>query len=153
MAQAKPAALARVRLLSTEPAGVRPPGHPMHERIANADQYRPLLPLLWLLALHGPRAALLTEIAGTAAYRALKNPSDDGVTLSGVVGSAAERLRRETVPLRSICAWPGMDLERASRLLNGLYLGSALLATRAHPAARTAPRGLLDRLGWPKPRR
>jgi hypothetical protein len=153
MAHAKPGALARARLLSTEPAGVRPPGHPMHERIANAGQYRPLLPLLWLLALHGPRVALLTEISGTAAYRALKNPADDGVALSGVLGSAAERLRRETVPLRSISGWPGMDLERASRLLNGLYLGSALLSTRAHPAARTAPRGLLERLGWPKPRR
>jgi len=150
MAQARPDALAQLRLLSTEPPGVRPPGHWMHERVAAADSYRPLLPLLWMLALHGPRATLLTEIAGTAAYRALKSPAADGVALSGVLGSAAERLRRETVPLRSICGWPGMNLERASRLLNGLYLGSALLASRAHPAARTAPGALREILRWPK---
>ena len=62
--------------------------------------------------------------------------------------SAGQRLRRETVALRDIAAWPGMSLERASRLLNGLYLTSSLLATRAHPAARGEPRA-----GWLKPRR
>ncbi len=151
--QVGPADLARLSLLSAEPPGVRPPGHWMHERIAHADQYRPLLPLLWMLALHGPRQELLGEISGTVAYRALKNPAEDGVVLSGVLGSAAERLRRETVPLRTICGWPGMTLERASRLLNGLYLGSSLMATRAHPAARTAPGGLLGLLRRPKSRR
>jgi hypothetical protein len=153
MAQATPDALARVSLLSTEPPGVRPPGHWMHERVAHADHYRPLLPLLWSLAIDGPRSELLAEIAGTVAYRAIKNPADEGVPVGGVLGSAAERLRRETVPLRTICSWPGMSLERASRLLNGLYLVSALLATRAHPAARAAPRGLRQVLLGAKPRR
>ena len=142
IAQALPAALARVTLLSAEPPGVRPPGHWMHERVAQTEHYRPLLPLLWSLALDGPRAVLLAEIAGTAAYRALKNPEADGVTLGGPLRSAAQRLRRETVSLRDIAGWPGMSIERASRLLNGLYLSSTLLATRAHPAARAEPRGL-----------
>ena len=142
MAQTTPAALSRVTLLGTEPPGVRPPGHWMHERIAKADLYRPLLPLLWSLAIDGPRADVLSEVSGTVAYRALKSPSEVGLPLSGAMGSAAERLRRETVPLRTICHWPGMSLERASRLLNGLYLSSALLATRAHPAARSAPHRL-----------
>ena len=31
--------------------------------------------------------------------------------------------------------WAGFDRERAMRLLNGLYLQSALMATRTHPAA------------------
>ena len=153
MALARPGSLAKATLLSTEAPGVRPPGHWMHERIAQTDQYRPLLPLLWSLALDGPRADLLTEISGTAAYRAIKSPVDDGVVLGGALRSAAERLRRETVPLRSIAGWPGMSTERASRLVNGLYLCASLLATRAHPAARPAPLGLRDRLFGSKSRR
>ena len=139
--------LAHVSLISIEPPGVRPPGHSAYERVAATEHYRPLLPLLWLVALEGPRAELLNEISGTVAYRAIKNPADDGLSMSGALGSAAERLRRETVPLRTIAQWPGMNTERACRLLNALYLASALLATRAHPAARPAPgavRGLRD---------
>ncbi len=140
IAQASPGALARATLLSAEPPGVRAPGYWMQERAANADPYRPLAPLLWSLAIDGPRATLLAEIAGTAAYRALKSPAAEGLALSGAMGSAGERLRRETVSLRTICGWPGMSVERASRLLNALYLNSALLATRGHPAARAVPR-------------
>ena len=143
IAQATPAALGSASLLSAEAPGVRPPGHWLQERVAHAEHYRPLLPLLWSLALNGPRGELLAEIAGTAAYRAVKNPALDGLALSGALAPAAERLRRETVSLRSVAGWPGMSVERASRLLNGLYLASALLATRAHPAARPPPQGLL----------
>ena len=142
MAEALPDSLARLAMISAEPSGVRPPGHWMHERVAQTEHYRPLLPLLWALSLAGPRASLLAEIAGTAAYRALKNPEADGVTIGGPMRSAAQRLRRETVSLRDIAAWPGMSVERASRLLNGLYLSSSLLATRSHPSARPEPRGL-----------
>ena len=144
MAQATPAALGSASLLSAEAPGVRPPGHWLQERVAQAEHYRPLLPLLWSLALNGPRGELLAEIAGTAAYRAIKNPAADGLTLGGALAPATERLRRETVSLRSIAGWPGMSVERASRLLNALYLASALLATRAHPAARPPPRSLGD---------
>ncbi|MBC8056005.1 MAG: hypothetical protein H7Y61_05455 [Rhizobiales bacterium] len=140
MVEARPTSLARIGLISAEPPGVRPPGHWMHERVAQTEHYRRLLPLLWSLALDGPRATLLAEIGGTAAYRALKNPEADGVTLGGPVRSAAQRLRRETVSLRDVAAWPGMSVERAARLLNGLYLSSALLVTRSHPAARPEPR-------------
>ena len=145
--------LATLTLLTAEPPGVRPPGHWMHERIAHAEHYRPLLPLLWSLALQGPRDTLLAEIAGTAAYRATRRPSEDGLITSGAISSAAERLRRETVPLRAIAAWPGMSVERASRLLNGLYLISALLVTRAHPSARPEPKPLRERPGSVKPMR
>jgi len=147
MAQAPPDALAQVSVIGAEPPGVRPPGHWMHERVAQTEHYRPLLPLLWALALHGPRFGLLAEIAGTAAYRAIKNPEADGVVLGGALRSAAQRLRRETVALRDIAAWPGMSLERASRLLNGLYLSVSLLATRAHPAARPPPDARVSRGG------
>jgi hypothetical protein len=142
MAEAVPDSLARMGLIGTEAPGVRPPGHWMHERVAQTAHYRPLPPLLWQLALAGPRASLLAEIAGTAAYRALRDPAQDGVELSGALRPAATRLRRETVALRDIASWPGMSVERGSRLLNGLYLGASLLATRAHPAARPEPRTL-----------
>jgi hypothetical protein len=143
LALASRASLNRLALLSTEPPGVRPPGHWMHERVAASQHYRPLPPLLWSLALDGPRTTLLAEIAGTAAYRALRSVEIDGASpLGGALHSAAQRLRRETVSLREISSWPGMSVERASRLLNGLYLASSLLATRAHPAARAEPHGL-----------
>jgi hypothetical protein len=145
--------LSKLGVLGVEVPGVRPPGHWKQERVAHPDHYRALVPLLWRLALDGPRGDLLAEVAGTAAYRALKNPVEEGVQLNGALGSAVERLRRETVPLRTIAAWPGMSVQRANRLINGLYLSSALMATRAHPAARPAPVGIGDRLRGLRPKR
>lgn len=141
----EPGRLEDLKLLEIEPPGVRPPGHWMHERVAQAEHYRPLVPLLWRVALHGPRATLLAEIGGTAAYRAIRSPEAEGLLAPGALGSAAERLRRASVPLREIAAWPGMNVDRASRLLNGLYLASCLITTRTHPAARSEP-GLARRL-------
>jgi hypothetical protein len=68
------------------------------------------------------------------------------------MGSAVERLRRESVSMRDIAAWPGMNAERAARLLNGLYLTSDLIVTRAHHAARSEPGSLRGLFGG-KPRR
>jgi hypothetical protein len=131
-----------LRLIMLEPPGVRPPGHWMHERVANTEHYRAMAPLLWSMALQGPRRTTLNEVGGTAAYRALKHPNNEGLACSGAVSSAVERLRRESASLRDIASWPGMSLERASRLLNGMYLISALMITRSHPSARSAPTGL-----------
>jgi len=116
----------------------------MFERVAQAEHYRPLAPLLWAVALHGPRSRLLTEIGGTAAYRALKNPADEGLVAPGALGAAAQHLRRESASLRDIAKWPGMSVDRASRLLNALYLATGLMVTRSHPAARSEP-GAVDR--------
>jgi hypothetical protein len=153
MVQASAKGLADLSLITMETPGVRPPGHWMHERVAQAELYRPLPALLWLMALKGPRQTLLTEIGGTAAYRAVKNLADEGLVAPGALGAAAERLRRESVPVRDIAGWPGMSLERASRLLNALYLTSALLVTRTHPAARTEPGFVRGLLGLGKHRR
>lgn len=144
MALATRAGLGDLKVLSTEPPGVRAPGHWMHERVGSAEHYRPLAPLVWRLALHGPRATLLDEIAGPAAYRFAASRLDGVPAPVGAMGSAMERLRHETVPLRQIASWPGMSAERASRLLNALYLGSALIVSRATPAAREEP----GRTGW-----
>jgi hypothetical protein len=138
--------LADLRVLEAEPAGVRTPGPwllgPSIDPV-QASHYRELQPLLWRLALDGPRSTLLSEIAGTAAYRAIRSPVDEGLSTPGALGSACEHLRRETVSLRTIGHWPAMNVERASRLLNALYLASALLVSRTHPAARSAPKS-----GW-----
>jgi hypothetical protein len=131
--------LSKLRLLEAQRPGVRPPGHPMHERVAELHTYRPLAPLLWEVALSGPRAALLTEIGGRAAYRVLPGRDSQLPTPPGALGPAVQHLRQQAAPLHEIAGWPGMSVERACRLLNALYLGEALMVTRGHPAARREP--------------
>ena len=143
MTLATPEGLATLAVLSTEPPGVRAPGHWMHERVGHVEHYRPLAPLVWQLALHGPRSTLLAEIAGPAAYRFISNRLDGVPMPTGSMGSALERLRHGSAPLRQIASWPGMSTERACRLLNALYLASALMVSRSHPAAREETRS-----GW-----
>jgi hypothetical protein len=53
--QASGTGLAQLRVMATEPPGVRAPGHWMHERIGQAEHYRALAPLLWQFALQGDR--------------------------------------------------------------------------------------------------
>jgi hypothetical protein len=134
-------AMSGVRLLSIEPPGVRAPGDAMTERIASADRYRPLTGLLWTVAMSGPRPTLLDEIGGRVAYRLVVSNKKALPPTRGAIASAVSRLERDAAPLRDIARWPGMSVERASRLLNALYLIGALLVSRSHPAARGAPSG------------
>ena len=150
---AKGIGLGRLTVLTAEPPGLRPPGDAKQERVGQLAHYRPLPELLWALAVHGARGQLLTEISGAAAYRATRRLTEEGIAATGAISSAAEALLAETVSLRTIAAWPGMSLERARRLLNGLYLVSALRITRGHPAARAEPRSWFPFLGGSKPRR
>jgi hypothetical protein len=150
MAEATPEGLAGMKLLSLEPPGVRAPGHWMFEPGGRDACYRPLVPMLWMLALKGPRADLLNELSGPAAYRLMHSRLPEGVSAPGALGSAVERLRRESVSLKTIAGWPGMSAERASRLLNALYLASELMITRSHPAARDTSSGGL--FGWRRSR-
>lgn len=148
LAQATPRDMAALKIIDIEPAGVRPPGHWMDERIANVESYHALMPALWMLALQGPRTTLLHEIAGTAAYRVLRSPATQELATPGALGPAAERLRGDSAPLRTIAGWPGMSLERASRLLNALYLTSNLIVSRTHHSARSGTlQWLLSRRG------
>lgn len=128
--------LARLRLIEVAPPSVRAPGPWMHVPEARAEAYHPLAPALWALALHGPSASVLGEIGGTAAYRALHRPADEGLPTPGALGAAVERLRQETMSLARLASLPGMSTERAQRLLNALYLSANLMVSRAHPAAR-----------------
>lgn len=140
--------LSRLKLISLERPGLRPPGHSMHDRVAAQEKYHPLPALLWAVALDGPRNTLLNEISGRAAYRLAPGRASDMAVPPGALAPAVARLRNESTSLREIAAWPGMSVGRASRLLNALYLTDALMVTRSHPAARNEPtgwRGLLGR--------
>jgi len=99
--------------------------------------YRGLAPLLWALALHVPAARLLRAISGHAAYRITAGLGGEGV-LAGALRSSFVQLRSQIASQRDIAAWPGMDAERAARLLNGAYLQGGLIVVRSHPAARDA---------------
>ncbi len=150
LSQAPGAALATLDLLEIEPPGVRVPGDPLQHRVGSSDHYHPLLPMLWAVALHGPRRHLLSEIGGTAAYRVLRMPPPE-LPAPGALRPAIDRLSRDTASLRAIAGWPGMDVERASRLVNALYLASSLMVTRSAAAARTEP-GIIRRLFGSRPR-
>jgi hypothetical protein len=95
----------------------------------------PMGPLLWELALRGSREALLPEIAGVAAYRVVPGADLQVLDLNGSLAAAVTRLGRQATALSEIASWPGFDRERAMRMLNGLYLQSALMVSRSHPAA------------------
>jgi hypothetical protein len=122
-----------LEVLAVEPPGLRPPGHVMHERL--------LQPLLWALAMHAPRARLLDDIAGRVAYRVTADFVDEGITLAGALSPVLQRLRKEIASLEQIARWPGMDRERAARVLNGAYLQGGLIVLRSHRLAREAPDG------------
>ena len=114
--------LSELRVLRVEPARHALPGDP---------EPQPLSPFVWELALRGARAQLLPEIAGAAAYRA--NPGLDlsALPASGSLAHAVQQLRRQALSLRELTAQPGFDADRATRLLNGLYLHAGLIVTRS----------------------
>jgi hypothetical protein len=127
--------LAQARVMHVEPAMLRPPGDPERELIGESRLYHPLAPLLWELAMRGPRRELLPEIAGPAVYRAAPSMDMSTVPAAGAIKSMVERLRRKAVPLAAIASWPALDRERAARLLNALYLQAGLIISRSHPDA------------------
>lgn len=128
--------LTRLQVLSVQPALSRPPSDPaLLARMGETLGYAPLAPLLWAVALAGSRTALLPELAGQAAYRVSPGVSLGSLPMPAVLAACVSRLRRQTHNLREITDWPGISREGAMRLLNALYLQSALIVSRSHPAA------------------
>ena len=146
-AQMAGAGMGTLKVISAEPPGVKPPGDLMHERIARGDRYHPLAALLWAVALQGPRSTLLTEISGRVAYRLASTETRSMPSSLGALSSAVSKLRNEAASLKDVASWPGLSIERASRLLNALYLTGSLRVSRSHPAARSEPRGWRGWLG------
>ncbi len=85
--------------------------------------------------MRGLRRDLLPEIAGPAVYRVAPVLDIEKLPASGALMPAIVRLARQTATLREMAEWPGMDRERAIRLLNALYLQSGLIVSRSHPDA------------------
>jgi hypothetical protein len=127
--------LSQVQVMNVEPALLRPLGDSQHVLIGASHLYHPLAPLLWELAMRGPRRELLPEIVGPAVYRVAPGFDAAGLPASGVLKAAIERLRRQTANLSELASWPALDRERASRLLNALYLQAGLIVSRSHPDA------------------
>ena len=127
--------LPQLRVMHLEPATVRPPGDPERELIAQSQLYHPIAPLLWELALRGPRRELLPEIAGPAVYRVSPGFATTGLPISGAMRAAVERLRKQVTSINGIADWPAFDRERAARFLNALYLQAGLIVSRSHPDA------------------
>jgi hypothetical protein len=127
--------LNELQVMQVEPALLRAPGHRERALVGEFQMYSPLAPLMWEMALRGARETLLPEIAGTAAYRVAPGVNLRGLAMPSILTVSIERLRRRTCGLREISDWPGLDRERAMRLLNALYLQGGLIVSRTHPAA------------------
>lgn len=126
--KAMPAGLSRARLLDCDPALLAPPPPGRGPRWSAPPCHYHLDDLAWTLALHGPRSGLLDALTGPVRFRAADAP---GWRLSGALGSAVARLRDTSASLSEMAQWPGLDVPRASRLLNGLYMDSRLIVREA----------------------
>ena len=128
-------ALGRLRLLHVEPEidllGSR--GSPLQPP---ASRLGPLAPLLWLLALHGPRSELLPEVAGPAKYRLAPTWSENGLPIDATLLPLLQRMRGEALSLEALADWTVPQRLPVRRLLNALYLQSGLIVTRAFSTAQ-----------------
>ncbi len=127
--------LAALRVLRVLPAALRPPGDLALARVGNPAFYAPLAPLLWAVALRGARSELLPELSGPAAFRVAPALHLGGLSLPAAMEDCINWLRQRSVNAREVADWHGIGRERASRLLNALYLQSGLIVSRTHPAA------------------
>jgi hypothetical protein len=121
------------RVMHVEPALLRPPGDEEIWLVAAARDHHPLPVLLWELAMRGTRRELLPEIAGAAVYRVAPGLDLGALPASGALLVAAHRMKQRTYNLREVAALPGMNMERAVRMLNALYLTAGLIVSRSHP--------------------
>jgi len=126
--------LSGLRVLHVEPAVIRTP-EPGPVTLAGLPPCRPLEPLSWLLAMHGPRRTVLPELAGSLAFRRVSGLPLQAPGLRAATALALQRLGQEAASARTVASWPGMDAQQAARLVNALYLLGALIVSRTHPAA------------------
>lgn len=127
--------LTQLFVVGVEPATLQPPFDKAAATPNERGFFGSLDVLSWELAMRGARAGLLPEIPAQAAYRVPPGATLEAITLTGTLASALHRMKRQATNLKGMTAWTGFDRERAMRLLNALYLRSALVATRTHPAA------------------
>lgn len=134
MAEFVAADLAGLKVLQVEPARVERPG-PARLGADTLGHFGAMSTLLWEIALRGSRNSLLPELAGRAAFRIAPGVILHGLRVPGAMANAVTRMRRQTCNVGDIAGWPGLNAPRAARLVNALYLQSALIVSRTHPAA------------------
>lgn len=137
--------LATLKVLRVELAVLRPPGDREEQLVAPLEAYHPMSPLLWELSQQHSRNELLPEIAGPACYRTAPGVPVESLRLRPGHRLAMERMRSHPTTLRELAELPGLDRDKAARLLNGLYLQAGLIISRTLPAALSAA-GLTE--GW-----
>jgi hypothetical protein len=131
-------ALGRLRLLHVEPE-LELLGHRGSPLQAPTSRLGPLAPLLWLLAMHGPRTELLPEVAGPARYRLAPTWSENGLPIDAALLPLLQRMRGEALSLDGLSDWTVPQRLPVRRLLNALYLQSGLIVTRAFSTAQRNP--------------
>lgn len=118
-----------LKLVQVEPQA----GAAADERARDASA-GPLRPLLWRLAMHGPRADLLPEVQGAVRYRLAFGAALKGLDIAPEFGPVLARLKTVPLGLDELVAGSGLAREALQRLLNALYLQSGLMVVRAFGA-------------------
>lgn len=127
--------LSQLRVIHVEGAWLHPPGATELMLVGRNAMLHPLTPFLWELAMRGARRELLPEISGSVAYRVAPGLDISRLPVRGALVATLNRLRTQPANLRELSDWPGLDRERAVRLLNALYLQAGLIVSRAHREA------------------
>lgn len=127
--------LSELRVIHIEGAWMHPPGATELLLVGRNPMLHPLGPFLWELAMRGARRELLPEISGSVAYRVAPGFDTARLPVRGALVPTLARLRTQPANLRELSDWPGLDRERAVRLLNALYLQAGLIVSRAHREA------------------
>ena len=127
--------LGELRVTHVEGAWLHPPGATELMLVGRNPMLHPLGPFLWELAMRGARRELLPEIGGAVAYRVAPGLDIARLPVRGALVATLHRLRTHPANLRELSDWPGLDRERAVRLLNALYLQAGLIVSRAHREA------------------
>lgn len=96
---------------------------------------RPLPPLLWTLAMHGSRSALLPGLSESARYAIAPQWSRTGIPIDRTLLSVLDSMRLTPWTLPQLAARPELGGPRAKRLLNALQLLCALDTRVSGPSA------------------
>lgn len=89
-----------------------------------------LRPMLWHLALRGPAAELLPEIAGPVRCRVALGTPLNGLPLDGSRKRLIDRMKFAPVSADDLVSASGLSRQAVHRVWNALYLQSALMVTR-----------------------
>jgi hypothetical protein len=120
-----PAECRALKLVHVEPLGAAA------EEAARDTSSGALRPLLWRLAMHGPRVELLPEVQGPVRYRLAFGAALKGLDIAPEFAPVLARLKSVPLGLDELAAGSGIARDMLQRLLNALYLQSGLMIVRA----------------------